>query len=168
MHAQPESSFPAELPLGSAAWRSWRSIKPSTMVWLWYLNALYWVGFFYLPRPEAFWVVIAYLAVGPMVFMLITLQRGLTRLSGLIHLPWIPLATFLTLRLYTDAIGPALSTADGALYTAWLHVLLASTVVCLVLDVVDVIRWLAGERYVLGTPAAADCGASRLAPPQTA
>lgn len=168
MHAQAAETFPAELSHGQVAWRSWRSIKPTVMVWLWYLNALYWVGFIYLPRPEALWVITAYLAVGPMVFVLIVLQRGLTRLSGLIHLPWVPLTVYLILRLYTDSLGPALSTSDGTFYMVWLHVLLASTVICLVLDVVDVIRWFAGERYVLGTPAAAACGASRLAPSQRA
>ena len=156
-------TFPREMPLSNVAWHSWRSIKNPVMVWLWYLNVLYWVGFFYLPRPEACWVIMGYLAVGPMVYVMVKRQRGLTRLAGLIHLPWVPLSAYLGLRLYTDLLGPAL-TDDQDAYTSWLQILLFSTLICLALDIVDVIRWLSGERYVLGTPAAHARGASKLAP----
>lgn len=155
--------FPSDLPLATVAWRSWLSIKPAVMAWLWYLNALYWVGLFYLPRAEALWVVLAYFAVGPLVVVMVRSQRGLTRLAGLIHLPWVPLIVYLGLRLYTDLLGPALLAADDPWYYYWLQVVFFSTVICVVLDVVDVVRWLAGERYVLGTPAAAARGASGLA-----
>lgn len=164
MTAEPRETFPPALPLATVAWRSWRSIKQPVMIWLWYLNVLYWIGLFYLPRPEALWAVVAYLAVGPFIFVMIRVQRGLTRLSGLIHLPWVPLSVYLGLRLFTDALGPALSDSDGRFYFYWLHALFLSTIICLVLDAVDVIRWLTGERYVLGTAAAAARGASKLAP----
>jgi len=152
------------LPLRTVALRSWWSMKTWVMVWLWYLNVLYWVGFFYLARPEAFWAIMAYLAVGPFVIALVSRQRGLTRLTGLIHLPWVPLLVYLWLRLFTDGLGPAPTPAGDPLYYFWIQLVFWSTLVCVALDIVDVMRWLAGERYVLGSPAAAAAGASKLAP----
>ena len=156
-------NFDPGLPLRTVAFRSWSSIKTPVMAWLWYMNALYWVGFFYLERPEAFWAVISYIAVGPIVTVMIMTQRGLTRLSGLIHLPWVFFILYLGFRLFTDAAGPAVSPGDGAFYFYWLHLTFWSTLLCLAFDFVDIGRWILGERYVLGTPAAAACGASKLA-----
>jgi hypothetical protein len=155
--------FDPSLPLGTVAFRSWRSIKAPVMAWLWYLNVLYWIGFLHLGRDEAFWAVISYFAVGPLIALMVVTQRGLTRLSGLIHLPWVPFAIYLGLRLFTDRLGPPLSPADGLFYYAWLQVVFWSTCLCLLLDAVDVLRWIRGERYVLGSPEAASRGASRLA-----
>lgn len=155
--------FDPSLPIGAAAFRSWKSIKAPVMFWLWYLNILYWVGFLYLDRPEAFWAVISYFAVGPLILIMIVSQRGLTRLSGLIHLPWIPFTLYLGMRLFTDMAGERLSPIEDAFYYYWLQLMFWSTLICVSFDVVDVIRWMSGERYVLGTPAAAARGASKLA-----
>ncbi|MFU8814362.1 MAG: hypothetical protein ACNA7W_03390 [Pseudomonadales bacterium] len=163
MHYSLPTRFDTSLPLEVVAYRSWSAMKSGVMVWLWYLNVIYWIGFFHLDRPEGRWAVVAYLAVGPVIVMMVVAQRGLTRLSGLIHLPWVPFVLWLGLRLYTDALGPAVSSAGGWSFLAWLHLLFWSTLICLVLDVLDVARWLAGERYVIGTPAAHAAGASKLA-----
>jgi len=161
-HALP-SRFDPALPLGVSAFRSWRAMKPWVMAWLWYLNVIYWIGFLHLDRPEGRWAVAAYLAVGPVIALMLVVQRGLTRLSGLIHLPWAVFVAWLGLRLHTEALGPSVSFADGWLLLAWLHLLFWSTLICLAFDAVDVARWLAGERYVIGTPAAHAAGASKLA-----
>ena len=158
------AAFDSSLPLGTVALRSWKSMKTPVMVWLWYLNALYWVGFLYLPRPEAVWALAAYFAVGPLIAAMIISQRGLTRLAGLIHLPWVPLTAYLGLRLFTDLLGAPLAAADDAVYYFWMQLVFWSTLACISLDAIDVVRWLRGERYVLGTPAAAERGASKLAP----
>lgn len=155
--------FDSALPLGTVVLRSWLSLKGWVMAWLWYLNVLYWVSFVYLPRSEAVWIAVAYFGVGPLVYLMVTRQRGLTRLAGVIHLPWVPLLAYLALRLFSDALGPALSPAADPVYYFWLQVLFWSTLVCVVIDAVDVARWLAGERYVLGTPAAVAAGASKPA-----
>ncbi len=162
MNTQLSGRFDPSIPTRIAAFRSWQSIKTPVMIWLWYLNILYWVGFFYLARPEAFWALLSYFAVGPLVFIMITRQRGLTRLSGLIHLPWAVFLIYLGLRLFTDALGPAISAGDDLAYFSWLQVVFWSTLICVVLDVVDVMRWFAGARYVLGTPAAVAAKASKL------
>lgn len=158
-----QASFDASVPTGAAIFRSWKAMKTPVMIWLWYLNALYWVGFAYLAREEAVWVVAAYFAVAPIVTAMAIAQRGLTRLSGLIHLPWVPLVVYLFLRLFTDTLGPALTPAADGFYYWWLQVTLWSTAICVALDILDVIRWIGGERYVLGTPEAAAAGASKLA-----
>lgn len=58
------------------------------MAWLWYSNLLYWVFFFYLEFCEAFWAAVSCLMIGPTGKLLITRQRGLSRLAGLMPLPW--------------------------------------------------------------------------------
>jgi len=163
MQQAPAGQFAPDLPWRVAFHRSWRSMKGWVMAWLWALNVIYWLGLVFLPRPEAVWVLVAYAAVAPLIVVMARRQRGLTRLSGLIHLPWVPLALYLGLRLFTDLLGPALSSADGAAYVLWLQVLFWSTLVCLSADAFDVVRWFAGERFVLGTPAAHAAGASKLA-----
>jgi hypothetical protein len=138
-------------------------MKPWVTAWLWYLNVLYWLAFLHLPRVEAVLALAAYFAVGPLIVWTMLRHRGLTRLSGLIHLPWVPFAGFLGLRLFSDTLGPRLSIEDGAAYYTWLQAVFWSTSLCLALDLFDIVRWVRGERYVLGTPAAAAAGASKLA-----
>ena len=100
LHAE----FDRAWPLYKAAYRSWSSMKTWVMVWLWYLNVLYWIAFAYWPRAEAVGAVAAYLAVGPLIVWTLRHHRGLTRLSGLIHLPWVPFAGYLGLRLFSDLL----------------------------------------------------------------
>lgn len=156
-------SFDSNIPTAQTAWQSWLAMKNWVMVWLWYLNILYWIGFFFLPHTEAMWALISYAAIGPIVTIMVIKQRGLTRLSGLIHTPWLIFTIYLGLRLYSEGLGPVVTaTAEEPFYAAWLHVLFWSTLTCVVTDIVDVARWFFGERYVLGTPAAHAAGASKL------
>jgi hypothetical protein len=137
------------------------------MAWLWYLNAIYWIAVLYVPRKEAIVALIAYLAVGPLIAIMLILQRGITYLTALIHLPWVPFAIYLALRLFTDVLGPTLTLMNAGMYFVWLHAVLWSTMVCLALDALDIARWSRGQRFVFGTPAAAAAGASRMAGART-
>lgn len=159
----PSGKFDPALPTGVVAFRSWRAMKTWVAVWLWYLNFIYWVAFFYLSHNEAHWAALSYVAVGPLIFFLIIRQRGLSRLSGLIHLPWLPFAAYLALRLFSDFLGPRLTPDADAFYYYWLQIVFWSTALCLAFDVVDVARWLGGDRDIIGSPAAAAKGASKLA-----
>ncbi len=95
------------------------------------------VPLFFLGRLEAQIVVGALLASA----ILMTILTGLydfTRLLGLGHIFWIPLLFFLWTRL--DQIP-----ADD-FFGIWIRVLMTLNMVSLVIDLIDVIRYLAGER----------------------
>ena len=151
------------LATGTAIYRSWASMKTGVMIWLWYLNAIYWFALLYLSEPEAFWAIIAYASIAPFIAVIAIRQRGLTRLSGFIHTPWLLFTIYLFLRLFTDVLGPALTPEIDAVYYWWLQVVFWSTLVCVLLDIWDIARWFNGERYVLGSVTAAMKGASKLA-----
>lgn len=53
--------------------------------------------------------------------------------------------------------------SDPGLF-AYALILVASVGICLAFDVVDVIRWWRGERYLMGSPEAVQMGASLPAP----
>lgn len=153
----------------SSAWRavaaSWLSMKTWVKCWLFFLNGVFLAAFFF-EDPLAKWALVAYVAAGALLFPMMYWQRGLTRLLGLAHLfPWTPLLVYVELRLAGDLAGRRIEWSQEPALFAWAWILGASLLVCLTLDVVDVVRWLRGERYVLGSPEAVRAGASRPAPP---
>ncbi len=95
------------------------------------------VPLFFLDRLEAQVVVAAFLA--SMILMtVITAASGFTRLLGLGHIPWIPLLYFLWARI--DQIP-----ADD-FFGLWIRGLMMLNAVSLFIDIVDVGRYIAGER----------------------
>lgn len=160
-----DDRLPEEISVWRAIGLSWMAMKTWVKVWLFLLNGLFLLALVFLPRPSAWYILLGYLASGPLLLGFMLIQRGLTRLLGLAHLiPWIPLLVYLVLRLTTTSVGPRIAFAGAPLYTSYLITLTAAVGVCLALDVLDVVRWLRGERYVLGSPAAAEAGASYEAP----
>lgn len=142
---------------------SWLALKPWVKVWLVFLNTVLFAAFAFLPDPLA----IATLLSLPVTLILLLAMAlpmsGLNRLMGLGHLiPWLPLLGYLDLRLLSDLAGPRISPAAEPALFVWAVLLGASLSVCLALDAWDVVRWLRGERYVLGTREAYRAGASRL------
>ena len=92
---------------------------------------------FFLPRVEAL-VVLAALFVGAMLQMGLFARFGFVRLLGLGHFHWLVMIAWLVTRL--DSIR-----GEGLFYS-WV---VAVVVVCglsLVIDIVDVARYLRGER----------------------
>lgn len=144
---------------------SWLSMKPWVKNWLFFLNTVFIVAFAFPEDPAAKWILLAYVASGPLLALFMIKQRGLTRLLGIAHLvPWVPLMIYIVLRLTSDVAGPIVSFAAAPLFAGYLYLLLACLVVCLSLDAWDMVRYLRGERYVLGSPEAVRVGASRLSP----
>lgn len=143
-------------------WLSWMSMKTWVKVWLFFLNGVFLAALFFPVEPLTLWVLAAYLASGPLLAGIMAWQGGLTRLLGLAHLiPWTPLVGYLVLRLTGDAVGLQLGPdTHGNLYF-WVVLLLMSVTACLAFDLYDVVRWIRGERFVLGTPEAARRGASK-------
>lgn len=95
------------------------------------------VPLFFWDRLEARLVLLSIVASMALMTQL-TARFGFTRIVGLGHILWIPLLVFLVLRLDT------VSTAD--FYGTWLRIVIVLNSVSLLLDTVDVIRYLAGER----------------------
>ncbi len=107
-------------------------------VWLLLLVAANSVApLFFLQRVEA-QAVVAAMMISATLMSLLTARFGFTRLLGLGHILWVPLLAFLFTRM--DDI-PA-SDAFGI----WIRVLFVLNGISLVIDAVDVIRYIAGER----------------------
>ncbi len=95
------------------------------------------IPLFFLDRLEA-QVVLAAIMASMAVMTLITATTGFTRLLGLGHIFWVPLLYFLWTHL--DQIPPD----DG--FGVWVRALMVINATSLVIDAVDVFRYLAGER----------------------
>ncbi len=142
--------------------RSWLGMKTWVKVWLFFLNGVFLAAFAFAHDPVAFWTLTAYGASGPLLLVMMRVQGGLTRLLGIAHLiPWLPLVAYLIVRLSTSAFGPQIAAATDPTLFAYVAVLLASVGVCLGFDLWDTGRWLAGERFILGSREAYEAGASQ-------
>ena len=95
---------------------------------------------FFLDRVEARVVLVALLA-SMTIMTALTALTGFTRILGLGHILWIPLLIWLWLRL--DQIP-----TDGV-FGIWIRVLMVLNAISLVVDTVDVVRYLAGDREEL-------------------
>lgn len=95
------------------------------------------VPLFFIDRLEA--QVVVGTLFGSMILMtLLTGFSGFTRLLGLGHFLWFPLLYFLSTRLSHYP--------SDDIYGIWIRVLMTLNAVALVIDVIDVIRYLAGDR----------------------
>lgn len=118
-----------------------RSLLALPRIWLAWVMLLALVngvgGLVYISRPEGLWTFIALMA-NAMVMMLLFRSFGFVRLLGLGHFLWIPLLFWLAARL-----GDLPS--DGGLFT-WVTAVIVLNTLSLLLDVADVVRYLAGDR----------------------
>ena len=107
-------------------------------VWMLVLiTANFFVPLFLLPRIAAVVVIATFLAgFGLMVW--ITKVSGFTRLLGLGHVLWIPLVIYAWSLLGTPD--------DSGVYGYWLRALIAVNTVSLIVDAIDVARYLRGDR----------------------
>ena len=107
-------------------------------LWLMVLVALNLVApLFYLERLEA-QVVLGALLASIMLMTVLTGLTGFTRLLGVGHIFWVPHLYFLWTRL--SEIPPT----DG--FGIWIRILMALNAISLVVDAIDVVRYIAGER----------------------
>ena len=115
-------------------------LKLPLPVQLWVLPQVVLNGMFplvYLARAESKMIFLTFL-VSFMSMVLITAVTGFTRLLGLGHVFWIPLLLVLWTRL--DQIP-----ADD-LFGLWIRSLIVLNAASLVLDVIDVTRYIKGNR----------------------
>ena len=109
-------------------WRLWLLLLVS-------LNAV--VPFFFLGRIEAQLVLGAFL-ISIVLFGVLTARFGFTKIIGLGHAAWIPLLVFLFTRLDTMP--------GDDFFGIWMRTLLVLNGISLVIDTVDVVRYIAGDR----------------------
>ncbi len=95
------------------------------------------VPLFFLDRLEAQVTLVALLASMTLMTVL-TGRYGFTRLLGLGHIFWVPLLYFLWTRLG--------QIPGDDFFGIWVRVLIALNAVSLVIDAVDAIRYVAGDR----------------------
>ncbi len=95
------------------------------------------VPLLFLDRLEA-QVVLAAMLASLALFTILTALAGFTRLLGLGHAPWVPLIWFLWTRL--GDIPP------DDFYGIWIRAVIALNTASLLIDVVDVLRYAAGDR----------------------
>ncbi len=95
------------------------------------------IPLFFLYRLEA-QVVVGALVASMILMTVLTAISGFTRLLGLGHIFWVPLLYFLWMRLNQNP-------ADD-FFGIWMRVLMLLNVVSLIIDTVDVGRYIAGDR----------------------
>ncbi len=95
------------------------------------------VPLFYIDRVEA-QVVLAVLVASFVLSTILTARVGFTRLLGLGHILWVPLLWFLWTHL--DQNPP------DDFFGIWIRTLMTLNAMSLVIDAVDVIRYIAGDR----------------------
>lgn len=154
--ALPDSSssdhIPQHLPRLEAIGYSWMKIKTWVKIWLFALNAVFLVAFFYWPTEFSQVTLAAFFATAPILFALMIVQRGLTRLLGIAHLiPWVPLLAYIGLRFSGDFAGAQITYQDNAGLFTYAIVLFAFVAVCLAFDVYDLARWVRGDRARIGS-----------------
>ena len=92
---------------------------------------------FFLPRTEA-WVVLGTGLLAATIMTALHTKLGYVRLVGIGHFVWFPMLIWLGFRL--DNIP------EGTLFKGWILTLIAMDTVSLLLDTIDLIRYLRGER----------------------
>lgn len=154
-HSDSSSSdhIPQHLTRLEAIGFSWMRIKTWVKIWLFALNAVFLAAFFYWPTGFSKVIIAAYFATAPLLFALMIVQRGLTRLLGIAHLiPWVPLLAYVALRLSGDLAGAQITYQDNAGLFTYALVLLGFVAVCLAFDAYDLARWARGDRARIGSP----------------
>jgi hypothetical protein len=92
---------------------------------------------FFLPRMEA-WVVLGTGLLAATIMTALHAKLGYVRLIGIGHFVWIPMLLWLLFRL--DHIP------QGTIFYGWLLALMIMDTVSLLIDIVDVVRYLRGDR----------------------
>jgi hypothetical protein len=92
---------------------------------------------FFLPRVEA-WVVLGTGLLAATIMTVLHAKLGYVRLLGIGHFVWIPMLIWLVFRP-----GHIL---EGTLFYGWLLTLIAMDTVSLLVDIVDLVRYLRGDR----------------------
>jgi hypothetical protein len=111
-----------------------RPIPRLWCVWLVGVNAM---CLYFITHLEA-QIVLAVSGISVMAFTLIYQRIGFTRVLGSIHVLWVPMFAWMATRIDANMSEPPLA--------CWLVLLLATNMISLVVDAIDTVRFLRGER----------------------
>lgn len=115
-----------------------RSLGWGWRVWFWVLLIVNILGpVVFVTRLEAALTLAAYL-VASVIIVVMHRRLGWVRILGLGHVLWLALLPWLIHRYLT--------TDPGGLFGAWLLSVIVVDLVCLALDVGDIVRYARGER----------------------
>ena len=92
---------------------------------------------FFLPRTEA-WVVLGTGLLAATIMTALHAKLGYVRIVGIGHFVWIPMLVWLAFRLETIR--------EDTLFRGWILSVMAMDTVSLLLDIMDLIRYLRGDR----------------------
>ena len=106
-------------------------------VWLILLSGVNVAGAILWPGAQEGLVTIAVFTVNILLMGAITSRAGFSRLLGLGHFLWIPLAAYLVVRLQVLPAGS---------YANWIRILLIMNGISLAIDATVVVRWSLGDR----------------------
>ena len=113
--------------------------------WVAILIATNLASLWFLDHPIGQWTAIAAIAVAAMNLPIMVVQGGITRLMSFPHMVWVPLLFFIIEQL-VGAGGPAVGSAVWA-FGATVFVV---NLISVMFDLLDIVRWLNGEREILG------------------
>ena len=111
--------------------------RPVPRLWCVWLVGVNLACLYFITHVEA-QVVLAVTAVAVVAQTLIYQRIGFTRILGITHVLWVPMFVWMATRTGTIAAEPALA--------HWLVLLLATNMVAMVVDTIDAVRFLRGER----------------------
>ncbi len=111
--------------------------RPVPRVWCVWLVAVNLSCLFFIRHAEA-QVVLAVSLVAVLLQAAIHQRVGFVRLLGVAHILWIPMLAWLAARFHTLVDDPGLQ--------VWIVALIMTNVISLIVDGIDVTRFLRGER----------------------
>lgn len=106
-------------------------------IWCVWLVAINTACLFFIDHIEA-QVVLGVTLLSVILQAFIYQKTGFTRIMGIVHLSWVPMFAWMGSRIETIAQSPYLA--------IWLTVLLATNAVSFLIDTIDSIRYIKGER----------------------
>ncbi len=107
-------------------------------IWVAWLVAVNAAGVLFITHIEA-QVVLGAVGLAVLAQALIYQRKRFIRLLGVTHFIWVPMITWLALRLDAHPV------AENAFHV-WLLMLIATNAFCLVIDTVDLTRFILGDR----------------------
>ncbi|WP_170425270.1 hypothetical protein [Ruegeria arenilitoris] len=111
--------------------------RPAPRVWCVWLVAVNAACLYFITHIEG-QVVLAVTGLAVALQTLIYQRKGFVRILGSAHIMWIPMFAWMAARMDTISLDPQLST--------WLLLLLATNLVSFIVDVIDTVRYVSGER----------------------